>query len=166
MKEIAYQQQTGKVLEQLAKGAFLTTADGTRYNTMTIGWGSIGYLWGKPVFTVMVRHSRYSYELLEKHGEFTVSFPFDELKTAIALCGSKSGRDIDKFAAAKLTAQPGKKVQVPIIAECSRHYECKVIYKQDMLPDALDSAENSKWYGDNDYHTLYFGEIVASYTRD
>jgi len=165
MKELAYQQQTGKTLEQLAKGAFLTTADDTHYNTMTIGWGSIGYLWGKPVFTIMVRHSRYSHELLEKQGEFTVSLAFDKLKSELALCGTKSGRDIDKFAAAKLTAQPGKKVQVPIIGECERHYECKVIYKQDMLPESLDSAENSKWYASGDYHTLYYGEIVASYTK-
>ena len=166
MTELAYQQQTGKVLEQLAKGAFLTTADGPHYNTMIIGWGSIGYMWGKPVFTIMVRHSRYSHDLLEKHGEFTVSLPFGELKTAIALCGSKSGRDMDKFAAAKLTAQPGKKVAVPVIGECDRHYECKVIYQQEMLPEALDSADNNKWYTDGDYHTLYFGEVVASYSRD
>ncbi len=166
MKDLAYQQQTGKVLEQLAKGAFLTTADGSHYNTMVIGWGSIGYQWGKPVFTVMVRHSRYSHELLEKHGEFTVSLPGGDLTAALSLCGSKSGRECDKFIVAKLTAQPGKQVQVPVIGECNRHYECKVIYKQDMVPEALDSAANSKWYATGDYHTLYFGEIVASYERD
>ena len=55
------------ILKVLAKGAFLTTAAGGRHNTMTIGWGALGNIWGKPVFTVMVRHSRYTHELIEAH---------------------------------------------------------------------------------------------------
>lgn len=165
MEDKEYQQEAGKVLRQLAKGVFLTTSDGQKANTMTIGWGSIGYIWGKPVFTVLVRHSRYSHELLEKQGEFTISVPFGDLKEALGVCGSKSGRDCDKFAAAHLTAKPGKKVAVPVIAECDRHYECKVIYRQEMAPDALLPDQRERWYGDQDYHTLYYGEIVASYGR-
>ena len=57
------------ILKVLAKGAFLTTAAGGRHNTMTIGWGALGNIWGKPVFTVMVRHSRYTHELIEAHNE-------------------------------------------------------------------------------------------------
>ena len=38
------------ILKVLAKGAFLTTAAGGRHNTMTIGWGALGNIWGKPVF--------------------------------------------------------------------------------------------------------------------
>ncbi|MDU2063993.1 MAG: flavin reductase family protein [Sporomusaceae bacterium] len=165
MCDKGYQQETGKVLKQLEKGAFLTTSDGSKVNTMTIAWGNIGFLWGKPVFTILVRQSRYSKELLDQHGEFTVSLPYGDLKEALALCGSKSGRDLDKITAAKLTAVPGKKVAVPVIGECDRFYECKVLYKQTMDSAALDDAEQDRWYKNGDYHTMYYGEIVASYDK-
>lgn len=103
------------ILKILAKGAFLTTAAGGRNNTMTIGWGALGNIWGKPVFTVMVRHSRYTHELIEAHNEFTVSFPLTAaFSKALGLCGSKSGRDMDKFAAAEITPLPkGRPLKCP-----------------------------------------------------
>lgn len=83
---------------------------------MTIGWGALGNIWGKPVFTVMVRHSRYTHELIEAHNEFTVSFPLTAaFSKALGLCGSKSGRDMDKFAAAEITPAEGQTVKVPVI---------------------------------------------------
>ena len=97
------------ILKVLAKGAFLNTAAGGRHNTMTIGWGALGNIWSKPVFTVMVRHSRYTHELIEAHNEFTVSFPLTAaFSKALGLCGSKSGRDMDKFAAAEITPAEGQ----------------------------------------------------------
>ena len=93
------------ILKVLAKGAFLTTAAGGRHNTMTIGWGALGNIWGKPVFTVMVRHSRYTHELIEAHNEFTVSFPLTAaFSKALGLCGSKSGRDMDTVSYTHLRA--------------------------------------------------------------
>ena len=64
-----------KILEQLPKGAFLTVKNGEKMNVMTIGWGNIGFIWGKPIFTALVRYSRYTYELLENSGEFAVCVP-------------------------------------------------------------------------------------------
>ena len=104
----------GNYFKGLAKGAFLTTAAGGRHNTMTIGWGALGNIWGKPVFTVMVRHSRYTHELIEAHNEFTVSFPLTAaFSKALGLCGSKSGRDMDKFAAAEITPAEGRPLKCP-----------------------------------------------------
>ena len=37
-------------------------------NLMTIGWGTQGIAWGKPVWAVMVRPSRYTYECIEREG--------------------------------------------------------------------------------------------------
>lgn len=166
MKQAAYHEYAGKAMTILSKGAFLTTAWGDRRNTMTIGWGSIGFIWGKPVFTSMVRHSRFTHELLEKSGEFTVSFPFGDQGQALSLCGSKSGRDLDKFAAANLETLPGQKTAAPMINLAGLHYECKVVYRQDMAPAGLDPEFRNKWYGNNDYHTLYYGEIVACYVTE
>jgi len=155
---------TNIALEMLTKGAFLTTSANGMINTMTISWGSIGHIWNKPIFTVMVRPSRYSFELIEKHPEFTVSFPLDNsLKKALGLCGSTSGRDINKFEKAQLTLQDGKQVSVPIIAECGLHYECKIVHKQVMIPEFFNESYDGKWYPEKDYHTMYYGEIVSHY---
>jgi len=74
------------VLKNISKGAFLTVASDERINTMTIGWGSLGHLWGKPIFMIMVRKSRYTYQLIEKSNEFTVTLPEDnDLKKELNL---------------------------------------------------------------------------------
>lgn len=166
-KEIPYNQLAADALEVLSKGAFLTTTHNGKVNTMTIAWGSIGFMWGKPVFMAMVRPSRFSYELLEASQEFSISIPFKNQQAALAICGSKSGRDIDKITEAGLETVPGQKISTPIIAQCQLHYECKVVYTQPMAAEHLTPAANEQWYpGNANYHTLYFGEIVASYTRD
>lgn len=166
MKEVTYNEYAGKAIEMLSKGAFLTTAHDSKVNSMTIAWGTLGFMWGKPVFIAMVRHSRYTYQLLEKSGEFTVSIPFKDMKEALGVCGSKSGRDTDKIAAAGLKTEPAQKLATPVIANCGLTYECKVVYKQAMTADNLNADNQQKWYAQGDYHTLYFGEIVASYLNE
>ncbi len=162
-KDVLYSQYADRVMEALPKGTFLTTAHNGKVNTMTIGWGSIGRIWQKPIFMVLVRYSRFTYDLIEKSTEFTVSVPFKDMTEALALCGTKSGRDMDKIAVAGLSTTPGKKVSVPVIAGCNLHYECKIVYKQAMTPDTLDSEYQKACYANGDYHTMYFGEIVATY---
>jgi flavin reductase (DIM6/NTAB) family NADH-FMN oxidoreductase RutF len=165
MSEISFSEQASKAVEVLSKGAFLTTSYGRKTNTMTIAWGSIGFMWGKPVFTVMVRPSRFTYQLIEQSNEFTVSIPLIEMKQAITLCGTQSGRDIDKITAAGLSLSAGKKVTTPVIAGCGLHYECRIIYKQTMDSTIATDDLNNQWYSSGDHHTLYFGEIVATYTK-
>lgn len=146
------------------KGAFLTTKVDGEVNTMTISWGSIGFVWGKPMFTALVRKSRHSYNLIEKAGEFTVSIPLDDsMKKELALCGTKSGRDMDKIKEANLELGEGKKVSTPVIKGAEVHFECKVVYKQPMSPNLLDENIDKSSYGSKDYHTIYFGEIVDCY---
>jgi len=148
------------------KGAFLTVKSGDKVNTMTIGWGSVGYEWNRPIFTVLVRESRYTYELIEKSDNFTVSIPLSvDLKGALTVCGSKSGRNIDKFVECNLTLEKSKKVDTPIIGECELHYECKIVYKQEMNPELLSKDIIESAYKTGDYHTLYYGEIVATYMK-
>lgn len=165
-KTVGYNQYANEMTEILSKGAFLTTKVDDTVNTMTIAWGSIGFMWGKPVFMAMVRPSRFTYDLLKKSGEFTVSIPFKDMSTALGICGSKSGRDTDKFAAANLTTAPGTKISTPVIAGCGLHYECKVVYKQEMVPELLATDLQDKWYGTGNYHTLFFGEILATYVDE
>jgi flavin reductase (DIM6/NTAB) family NADH-FMN oxidoreductase RutF len=133
---------------------------------MTISWGNIGFEWNKPIFTVLVRKSRYTYGLIEKSNEFTVSIPLsNNLKKELLYCGTKSGRDVDKFQQCNLKLEDGKSVGTPIIADCDIHYECKVVYKQAMNPELLDESIKKSSYRDGDYHTIYYGEIVNCYVK-
>ncbi len=158
-----YHEYAPKLIEQLSKGAFLTTTDGDNKNTMTIGWATIGRIWNKPMLVVAVRYSRHTYKLLEKNKYFTVSVPrSDKMKEELKLCGTKSGKNLDKFVEYNLAYQEGKTVDVPVLSDCAYHFECRVAYQQAMEPVALDEELKAKFYQDDDYHVLYYGEILAS----
>ena len=147
--------------------AFLTVKHEDVLNTMTIGWGSHGIFWNRPIFIVAVRSARYTHEILDKALEFTVTIPEDpSFKEALALCGTVSGRDQDKFAAAGLIALPSKAIQTPIIAGTASQYECTVVYRQSMTDEALISQEikqRSYMPQHGPGHTFYFGEILHAY---
>lgn len=164
IQRIKFNEYSKEVLEQMPKGIFLTVKDGDNTNTMTIGWGSLGIMWGKPVFMAMVRYSRHTYELLEKSKQFTVSIPIkNDVKKKLAYCGTYSGRDVDKFREANISTMVGQKIPVPIISDCELHYECRVVYQQTMEPGTLDENIRNKHYSNNDYHVLYYGEIIDTY---
>lgn len=167
-KDILPEDYAGQLIKQLPNGAFLVVKDQEKENVMTMGWGSIGYVWRKPVLMVMVRYSRYSYDLLEKSKEFTVNIPLvNSLQKELGICGSKSGRDTDKFKECSFTKQPGKVLKVPVIQECDLFYECKVVYTQAMEPGVTEQGIKDFFYTNknNNYHVLYYGEIVASYIK-
>jgi flavin reductase (DIM6/NTAB) family NADH-FMN oxidoreductase RutF len=148
-------------------GLLLVTADAAgKPNVMTIGWGTIGAIWGRPVFIVLVRPSRYTYSRLEEVSEFTVNVPPRELAAAASICGTVSGRDCDKFKEAELTSIPSRQVRPPVIAECVVHYECRTLHKNDVLPEALVQAVHDDAYPAGDFHRIYFGEIVAAYADE
>ncbi len=164
MQEVSYNHYLKEVEHYLINSGLFLTAGKAKVNTMVIGWGGINVFWNKPVFLAMVRKSRYTHELIEKTGQFTVSVPLEkDLKEALGFCGTHSGRNLDKFKECNLTPLPGLKIDTPVIAECPLHYECRVIYKQDMLPENLDSGLVREFYPQPDYHTFYVGEIVACY---
>ena len=165
MTEQTYHANAQQKLDLMKKGAFLTTAFGGKVNTMVIGWGSIGYMWRLPIFTALVRQNRFTHSLLEKTGQFTVTFPTQDLPEALQICGTKSGRNMDKLAACGLTVAPARKIKTPRLDVAGYHYECKVLYKTTMSAENLDKAIKELWYEKEpgDYHTLYFGEILDSY---
>jgi len=163
MKDRAYLDNIDVLMNNLTKGALLTVKAGDAVNTMTIGWATIGYIWRKEVFMVAVRDSRYTFELIEKSDDFTVSIPTgSEYKKAIAFCGTKSGRDYDKFAECGLQTVAGRSVNSPIVDIPGVHYECRIIYKSAMDPAFLDENLESL-YPAQDYHTLYYGDILSCY---
>ena len=168
-KEVNVWDYAGLIAKQMGTGILLTTAAEGETNTMVIGWGHIGIIWGRPTFCAYVRESRHTKSLLDKNGEFTVNIPLGAIdKNIIAVCGTKSGRDMDKFQELGLETEPGSTVSVPGIRQLPLTLECKVIYQQDQAPDAIDNACLERYYAkgtrnDGDYHTMYLGEITAAY---
>jgi flavin reductase (DIM6/NTAB) family NADH-FMN oxidoreductase RutF len=130
-------------------------------NVMAIGWGTIGIIWRKPIFVVLVRPSRYTYRLMEETGEFTVNIAPPELKEVVQYCGTVSGRDHNKFKEKGLTAIPSKKIKTPMIKECLLHFECRVVHKNDLIPSELETSIIPTLYPKGDFHRVYFGEILA-----
>jgi len=135
-------------------------------NVMAIGWGQIGIIWGKPIFTVLVRPSRYTYKLIEESGDFTVNIVPPQLKDLVQYCGTTSGRSHDKFQERGLTAIPSSKVKAPMIKQCILHYECKIVYKNDLISSGLKASIISAFYPKGDFHRFYYGEILACHKED
>lgn len=167
-KEIGALDYSSEVLKKMVPGIFLTTKHKDVVNTMIIGWGGVTIEWGKPIFMVLVRDCRATFDIIEKSCEFTISVPFDKsLNSAIGICGTKSLREIDKFKACKLTPIKGRVINTPIIGEAKLHYECKVVYKQTLDKSRIPQSVIERYYkpgSPNDsYHTVYYGEIVDQY---
>ncbi len=147
-------------------GVLLVSLDESgRSNGLTIGWAFIGPSWGKSIFVALIRPSRHSYDMVERTGDFTVNVlpPGPEMERAISLWGTVSGRDHDKFAETGLRAAPSRLVRSPVVEQAVLSYECRVLYKTDLAPDALPEAIKRSSYPKGDYHRLYFAEIVACY---
>ncbi|MBI3945034.1 MAG: flavin reductase family protein [Armatimonadetes bacterium] len=156
--------QTLHALEH--EGALLVVAgkDG-KANPMTIGWGTIGNIWGRRVFVVLVRPSRFTYGLMEEAGDFTVNVLPAERAGDANLCGTRSGRDCDKLRECGLTAAPSRRVRSPILEEAIIHYECRVVFRNDVTPDVLAPEIRSRCYPGGDFHRIYFGEVLSVYAE-
>ena len=146
-------------------GLLLTSRAGEEVNSMAIGWGSIGRIWERPVFVAYVRSSRHTSSLIDVGGEFTVNAPTGEVAMdALILCGTRSGRDMDKVAAAGLTLVEPEVVSVPAIKEFPLTLECRVLYREEQECSRLDGQIISDFYTEETAdHIAYYGEIVASY---
>ena len=56
-KDINVWEYAGHICEQTGKGILVTTKVGDKVNSMTIGWGTLGIEWGRPIYTVFVREA-------------------------------------------------------------------------------------------------------------
>ena len=164
----------GHICESMKRGILLTTKVGEKVNTMTIGWGTIGIEWGRPIFVAYVRVGRHTRKMLDECGEFTVNIPYGAVDSKIlGFCGTKSGRDTDKVAEMNLELVESSIVNVPGIRQFPLTLECKVLSQKlqniPMLPEEIynryypqgvDSSESGK---NEDFHIAYYGEIVNAY---
>ena len=164
-RKISITECADTVTEALKKGVFLTTKAGGKVNSMVIGWGHIGRIWNRPVFITYVRDCRYTYEMLEKNPEFTVNIPINGLDdNAFRICGTKSGRDMDKIAEAGLTLEKPEVITVPGIREFPLTLECRVLYQEEQDASKLPEEIRKQFYSiETSDHTAFYGEIVSAY---
>ena len=173
-KQIEVFDYANDILKAVKTGVLLTTKADDKVNTMTISWGTLGIEWGKTIFTVFVRENRFTKSQLDKNPEFTINVPVGDFnKKILGVCGSKSGRDIDKIKELNLTLVEGSQVSVPAIKELPLTLECKVIYRQtQVLSEIPTDIQNSCYPQDvpstfpmanKDVHIAFYGQIVDAY---
>jgi flavin reductase (DIM6/NTAB) family NADH-FMN oxidoreductase RutF len=145
--------------------ALITAGTKEKWNTMTASWGTFGSLWGMDVAFIFVRPSRYTYAFIEKSDGFTLSFFDDTMRRALDVCGSKSGRDTDKAAAAGITPRelaPGR----ISFGEARLAIACGKAYAQDLNKDLFLDPAIAGNYPKGDLHRLYVGKIEGAWKKE
>lgn len=176
MKEVSLLDYAGIIINTLPKGLLVTTKT-DKVNSMVISWGMLGIEWNKPLFITFVREGRFTRSQLDRHPAFTVNIPLTgKLPTNIfKVCGSLSGRELDKVQAAGLTLVDCPQVDVPGILEAPLTLACRVVYRQEQ-PLHLIAPQFQASYpqdvpsthpmGNKDPHIAYYGEIVGAYLAE
>ncbi|MFX0122423.1 MAG: flavin reductase family protein [Candidatus Hodarchaeota archaeon] len=127
----------------LAPVVLVSCTNEKKANIITIAW--TGVVCSKPpLISISIRPSRFSYELISSSREFVINIPTLEQLKETNFCGSKSGKDTDKWTACGFTPEKGIKVSAPLIKECPVNIECKVV----------------KTLGDIGTHTIFIGEVL------
>lgn len=147
------------------KGNGIILLAGNPPNPMTIGWGTLGEIWHMPIFTVLVRPTRFTFEIMEKSNTFSVCLLSDLFKKELAVCGSRSGRDLNKIEKCGFNLEKGIRIDTPYIAQSDIHYECRIVHKHSLDPGTLDAAIDQRFYPKKDYHVVYYGEILGVYRQ-
>ena len=114
-------------------------------NPVTLGWTMITS--GKPpMMAIAVASKHYSVEAINAGKCFTVAFPSEKMAEAALFFGSKSGRDIDKFAEFDCPNTPAEAIDSVILTEAVANFEC--------------SLESQTEAGD---HIIFVGSVVCSH---
>jgi flavin reductase (DIM6/NTAB) family NADH-FMN oxidoreductase RutF len=138
----------------------ITAGDRSKFNTMTASWAGLGHLWEQPVSFCFVRPQRYTFEFMERSATYSLSFFPDGYRKALNLCGSRSGRDMDKVKAAGLTPL-FTDTGTPYFAEARLVLECRKLYAQRLEEAAFhDPAIPAEIYPTKDFHMMYIGGIT------
>ena len=143
------------------KWMLITAGTADKCNTMTASWGGLGVIWGAPAATCYIRPQRYTKEFVDREEYFTLSFFPEEYRKQLSLCGSKSGREVDKVKECGFTVKTAA-CGAPYFEEAELVLVCRKRFAQDMNPDNIPQDVKEKFYPQKDYHTLYIGEIVEA----
>jgi flavin reductase (DIM6/NTAB) family NADH-FMN oxidoreductase RutF len=127
--------------------AVISVGTGEEANLITLAYVGKVCL-SPPIIAISIQPKRHSFKLIEKHGEFVINYPSSDQLKETDYCGTRSGRDVNKWEELNLTKEKGSIVQVPMIKEFPWNMECKVINKLELGS-----------------HVCYFGEVVATHSK-
>lgn len=134
------------------------------FNMMTASWGCAGFLWSKPVIITFVRPQRLTFEYIENQPGFTCSFFDDQHKDLLNLCGTTSGRDLNKMDIDGLTPLETPSGYVGF-EQARLMLACRKIYFDDIKPELFQAFDLEIIYPARDYHRMYIGEITQAWER-
>ncbi len=146
---------------KIAAAALLTATDKDgKANTMTVSWGGTGILWGREVAFVFVRPERHTFRFSENGDTMTLSFfgsDRKDRKDTLTFCGTKSGREVDKFEACNLkyTVENG----AYIFEDAEVTMVLKKLYAQDLKAECFVNDSCKSFYQNGGYHKMYVCEI-------
>ena len=143
----------------------VTAGTAERCNTMTASWGGLGILWNKPMATIYIRPQRYTRQFVDEQEYFTLAFFSAEYRKTLGVCGSKSGRDIDKVKECGFTVALSEQGGAPYFEEAELVLVCRKRMTMHMDPAAIPAEIKEKNYR-GDYHYIYWGEIVEALVRE
>jgi len=142
----------------------ITAEKDGKVNTMTASWGGFGIMWNKEVVFIVIRPQRYTKEFVDNSDSFSLSFLGNDNKKVLGYLGKVSGRDEDKINGAGLTVKYNS--SIPYFEEANTVIFAKKLYAQPMGGEFFfDKKIIEQWFPENDYHTLYVGEISKIITR-
>ncbi len=163
-KEISSKEINKNIIEAIANEWMLITAGNEEsYNMMTASWGFMGEMWGNDTAIAVIRPQRYTMEFIDKSDYYTLSF-YGNRKDIHKICGSMSGRDVNKTELTGLT---------PVFQDNSVYFKeanlviiCKKQYVQQMTEDCFCDSEPLKWFENKDFHKMIFGKIVKVLVKE
>ena len=139
----------------------VTAGTAEHCNTMTASWGGLGVLWSAPAATCYIRPQRYTKEFIDREEYFTLSFFSEEYRKQLSLCGSKSGREVDKVKECGFTVKTAR-CGAPYFEEAEMVLVCRKRFVQPLDPENIPPEVREKWYPNRDYSIMYIGEIVEA----
>ena len=137
-------------------GVFVTLGQKTP-NIMVAHWGVFGKMWGRDVFVLPVRSSKYSYQIITQTKSFALNVPARDMRAEIARCDTISGFSCNKFQELGLHPKRARGIEAYVLGECGLIVECKVIAQ--IPPDAITTFNDVKISS----HSLFIGEISECY---
>jgi len=157
----------GNLIQRIGDQWMLITAgDKNACNTMTASWGGLGVLWNEPVATIYIRPQRFTKGFVDNEKYFSLTFFKEDYRKELALCGTKSGRDMNKVKECGFTVEYGVG-DTPYFEQAELVLICEKLYADELKEENfINKTPAEKCYPEKDWHTFYIGKIVEVLKKD
>jgi flavin reductase (DIM6/NTAB) family NADH-FMN oxidoreductase RutF len=165
-KKITWKELKENVIRLIEDWMLVSAGNTDDYNMMTANWGTLGWLWNKPVSTIFVRPHRHTFLYTEREQYYTLTFFRKEHRKTLELMGDVSGRDFDKMNYERLYPLVTENGSIAF-QEAYLIIECKKLFATSLKEeDFVETKVISRNYPKKDFHTMYIGEITGVWVRE